>query len=239
MEISSLFRDANTVTQDSVQLQLDRLGTLVKSLASKDEKLGGSWYIKGNDLAESLTTPIFDRFVPTPAGVEAMERENTDSVKLFAIWNGENSSQGGASISLTSSKDSMPDMLRVLLGERDLMSSRLGGIQSSAEVVATVVELYESLFVSLGPTKYSRKKVFDDRLGVSWMLYLPHALTAAQVPEARALIPVMRDSQQQGTIIVSVTDAVFDVNNPAHVKAANDIEIRLADQDLLPRFVDL
>ncbi|CAG9219294.1 hypothetical protein PSP6_420010 [Paraburkholderia tropica] len=71
------------------------------------------------------------------------------------------------------------------------------------------------------------------------MLYLPHVLTPAQVPEARALIPVMRDGQQQGTIIVSVTDEVFDVNNRAHVKAANDIEIRLADQDLLPRFIDL
>ncbi|KVT53060.1 hypothetical protein WK53_07915 [Burkholderia ubonensis] len=71
------------------------------------------------------------------------------------------------------------------------------------------------------------------------MLYLPHALTTAQVPEARALIPIMRESQQQGTIIVSVTDGPFDVSNRAHVKVANDIEIRLADQDLLPRYVDL
>lgn len=69
--------------------------------------------------------------------------------------------------------------------------------------------------------------------------YLPHTLTPAQVPEARALIPVMREDKQQGTIIVSVTDDVFDVSNRAHVKVANDIEIRLADQDLLPRFVDL
>jgi hypothetical protein len=36
-----------------------------------------------------------------------------------------------------------------------------------------------------------------------------------------------------------VTDAVFDVNNREHVKAANDIEIRLADQDPLPRLIDL
>lgn len=49
----------------------------------------------------------------------------------------------------------------------------------------------------------------------------------------------MRDGKQQGTIIVSVTDSVFNVNNRDDVKAANDIEIRLADQDLLPRFVDL
>jgi hypothetical protein len=77
----------------------------------------------------------------------------------------------------------------------------------------------------------------DTRL--SWTLYLPQVLTPAQVPEARDLIPVMLDGKQLGTIIVSVTDDVFDVNNLDHVKAANDIEIRLADQDLLPRFVDL
>jgi hypothetical protein len=29
------------------------------------------------------------------------------------------------------------------------------------------------------------------------------------------------------------------LKNRDHVKAANEIEIRLADQDLLPRFVDL
>jgi hypothetical protein len=73
--------------------------------------------------------------------------------------------------------------------------------------------------------------------GVSWMLCLPHALTPSQVPEARDLLPVMHDGQQQGTIVVSVTDGVFDVSNRDHVKAANHIEIRLADQDLLPRYV--
>ncbi|KVD29885.1 hypothetical protein WK59_12595 [Burkholderia ubonensis] len=95
------------------------------------------------------------------------------------------------------------------------------------------------LNLTFGPRKYQGKQVFEDRPSVSWMLYLPHVLTPAQVPEARALMPVTRDGQQQGTIIVSVTDGVFDVSNRAHVKAANDIEIRLADQDLLPRYVDL
>jgi hypothetical protein len=108
-----------------------------------------------------------------------------------------------------------------------------------AEVLSAVVRIYDSLYVTFGPFFYYTNKVFEDRPGVSWMLYLPHALTAAQVPEARALIPVVHDDKQLGTIIVSVTDDVFDVNNRDHVKAANDIEIRLADQDLLPRFVDL
>lgn len=121
------------------------------------------------------------------------------------------------------------------------MGSRLGDHCSVAQVLAKVADVYESLYITYGPRKYVAKKVFQDRLGVSWMLYLPRVLTVAEVPEARALIPVesMSDGRRPGTIIVSVTDGVFDVNNPEHVKVANAIEIRLADQDLLPRFVDL
>ena len=58
--------------------------------------------------------------------------------------------------------------------------------------------------------------------------------------EARALIPVKaHDGEQIGTIIVSVTDAVFSVDNSEHVEAANRIEIRLVDQDLLPAYADI
>ena len=45
--------------------------------------------------------------------------------------------------------------------------------------------------------------------------------------------------KQIGTIIVSVTDEPFNDENPEHVKIANAIEIRLVDQDLLPRYVDI
>ncbi|WP_414695089.1 hypothetical protein [Paraburkholderia sp.] len=71
------------------------------------------------------------------------------------------------------------------------------------------------------------------------MLYLPKVITAQQVPEARALIPVPGAGKQQtGTIIVDVTDTVFSVN-PEHVEIANRIEIRLVDQDLLPAYAEL
>ena len=54
------------------------------------------------------------------------------------------------------------------------------------------------------------------------------------------LVPIMGTGKQQlGTIIVSVTDEPFSIENPAHLKIANDIEIRLVDQDLLPRYADL
>lgn len=72
------------------------------------------------------------------------------------------------------------------------------------------------------------------------MLYLPQVITAEQVPEAQALIPLpVGGKKQTGTIIVSVADEVFSLDNPRHVELANQIEIRLVDQDLLPRYADL
>jgi len=97
---------------------------------------------------------------------------------------------------------------------------------------------------TFGPYWHSDHKVLEDRPGVGWMLYLPETLSVQQVLEARALVPVDGlDSSgrptQIGTFIVSVTDEPFSDENPEHVNIANAIEIRLADQDLLPRYADL
>lgn len=84
------------------------------------------------------------------------------------------------------------------------------------------------------------QQVFPDRPGVGWMLYLPQVLTLQEVPEAGALVPVLGEKKKQtGTIIVSVADEPFSSDNPEHVKIANKIEVRLVDQDLLPRYADM
>ncbi|WP_369054878.1 immunity 52 family protein, partial [Burkholderia gladioli] len=86
---------------------------------------------------------------------------------------------------------------------------------------------------------YADKQVFDDKPGVGWMLYLPKPITSQQVPEAHSLLPVTIDGKQIGTIIVSVIDAPFSMDNPGHIETANRIEIRLVDMDLLPRYTDV
>ena len=106
------------------------------------------------------------------------------------------------------------------------------------------VNLLAPSVVTLETASYFDRKVFKDRPGVGWMLYLPQVLVAQQVPEARALLPVIGQDEkgkdmQIGTIVVSVTDEPFSDENPEHVKIANAIEIRMVDQDLLPRFTDL
>ncbi len=202
------------------------------------------WYIQGGTAEEALQYRVYgDDHQPLPAAIDEMTNEykgkSRDDPKSIGIWNGVAQSDGASFMISLDGGDNFSQQFDFNAKEKSRSSSRLGGYHSVAQIVRKVVEVYAPAYVIYGPRKYFTESVFDDRPGVSWMLYLPDVLTPAQVPEARALIPVMRDGAQLGTIIVSVTDDVFDVNNRAHVKVANDIEIRLADQDLLPRFVDL
>lgn len=84
--------------------------------------------------------------------------------------------------------------------------------------------------------------IFPDRHGVNWMMYLPSVFTAQQIPEARALVPVMSNDKKPvrlGTIVVSVLNELFSDDNPEHVKIAHDIETRMVSEDLLPTFKQL
>ncbi len=112
--------------------------------------------------------------------------------------------------------------------------------QTGAEWLQAALSIWPALFATFGPFWYNEKRVFRDRPGVSWMLYLPRKLTAQEVPEAQRLVPVMGNGKEQlGTIIVSVVDKPFSLDIPEHIRITNDIEIRLVDQDLLTRYADL
>ncbi|WP_322043424.1 Imm52 family immunity protein [Paraburkholderia sp. J67] len=187
------------------------------------------WFVMGDPNA-----PAFAIAGPSDFLIDSFSDGPNLSSSRTHIWNGKEG-KGGAGFGATYDLK--------WLSKFEFRADGFGCLRSY-EHVANLVEgalgIWPGLLVQVGPYAYSTsEKVFRDRPGVGWMLYLPHVLTPARVPEARALIPVMRDGAQPGTIIVSVTDEMFDVNNRAHVKVANDIEIRLADQDLLPRFVDL
>ena len=156
------------------------------------------------------------------------------------MWNGQEQKKDGAVLSLAFDNDPLAHDFDLSLGEESPDASRLGDFESVVQVVAAVADAYTPAYVTAAPRKYSPKQVFDDKPGVGWMLYLPKVLTVQQVPEARALIPFPEAGKKQtGTIIVSVTDAVFSPDDPEHVEVANRIEIRLVDQDLLPTYADI
>jgi hypothetical protein len=244
MNISEQHRDRTDLPSSDWEYHLRRLLPVISVLKGKDRTLG-KWYVKGMTEQEALQCRVYDDAAPSTAAIDVFSKKyqgkGKEKPKTIGIWNGINSDEDGAAIRIgIDGKGVFAKSLEIEVNEKYESSySRIGNYKSAADVIEEIVNAYGSFYVTFGPHSYNAEKVFDDRPGVSWMLYLPHTLTPAQVPEARDLIPVMSDSKQQGTIIVSVTDEVFDLKNRDHVKVANDIEIRLADQDLLPRFVDL
>lgn len=169
--------------------------------------------------------------------VPNQEFRGQDVMKFFALWNGQEKKSEGASIAYYfDRKDGAASSCSVTLGSAP-PSSRLGDWRQVAEAVREAVLIWKPPVATFGTRNYD--SVFADRPGAGWMLYLPIALTAQQVPEARALVPVIGAGQEQiGTIIVSITDEPFSDKNPEHVRIANAIEVRLVDQDLLPRYLD-
>ncbi|AMR79842.1 hypothetical protein A2G96_19900 [Cupriavidus nantongensis] len=114
----------------------------------------------------------------------------------------------------------------------------MGPWSAVAKLLSEAVKIWRPLVATVDTQKYVR--VFPDRPAVGWMIYLPTILTEHHVPEAHALIGVADEgNQQMGTIVVSVTDGAFSGTDPEHVRSANAIEVRLVDQDLLPRYIDL
>ena len=243
MNLFAQYRDAPNLPNADFEYHLRRLRPVIDALASQDAMLK-EWYLQSVSTEEALQHRIYgDDHQPLPTTIDEMIKEykdkSRDDTKSIGIWNGATQKDGASFMISIDGGDNFSQQFDLNVKERSNSQSRIGDYRSVAGIVEMVVEIYDPSYVIFGPRKYFTNSVFDNRPGVSWMLYLPHALTPDHVPEARALIPVMREDKQQGTIIVSVTDDVFDVNNRDHVRAANDIEIRLADQDLLPRFVDL
>lgn len=226
----------------SLQTQLGELYRLSQKLSNFSPLLR-KWYLTSDtNKQDALLHEVFDSSGPTTVAM-AVLREETEVVhdlRTVSIWNGADTTAESAGISSRCNVVGRPDMLTFRLKVRPEVPDWRVGV----DWIQSAVSIWPALFATFSPFWYGEKAVFKDRPGVGWMLYLPRVLTVQQVPEARALVPVMGKDEkgkdrQAGTIIVSVTDDAFSDENPEHVKIANAIEIRLVDQDLLPRYSDL
>ncbi|MFV8593070.1 Imm52 family immunity protein [Ralstonia pseudosolanacearum] len=196
------------------------------------------WFLGGDTKDDSYLYPAFDNTGPTTAitavlNERARQRKSAPLVtRSIGLWNGKDDLDG-ASMGLVYIEANRPSLVKLDTSCPEMLSH--------AKVLATCqafIDIWRPSFVAVEPTFYD--PVFKDRPGVGWMLYLPQVLTVQQVPEAAALIPVLGEKKKQtGTIIVSVADEPFSSDNPEHVKIANKIEVRLVDQDLLPRYAEL
>ncbi len=245
MNILAQFRDPpDFASTGKFDVHLRRLWPIVEVLAGKDDRLA-QWFLTGETEEEARLYPVFEApGVPSSAILAVLstryEGAKKNRPKVIGFWNGHNSSTDGAQLKLSIDTGVMPSEIEIDLPEQPEPMQRLDDCAAMQTVVSAVARIYSPVYVSVAPRAYFERQVFDDKPGVGWMLYLPKVIAVQQVPEARALIPVPEAGKKQtGTIIVSITDAVFSADNPEHVEAANRIEIRLVDQDLLPAYADI
>jgi len=231
--------------QSDTAYHLSLIRMLLESASQYDLELDpAEWLLATGERASSYLYGVYDGGHPSTAALAVLHEDfkSDEAVKILSIWNGkEDKSKAGSISYYFDRKDSPSNGLRLTLRSKP-DSSRLGNWQNVANVLSSAVSIFGAHYASVETPNY--EGVFGDKVGVGWMLYLSRILTVQQVPEARALVPVIGkdekgNEKQIGTIIVSVTDEPFSDENPEHVKIANAIEIRLVDQDLLPRFSEL
>lgn len=233
LNVSANFRIGSTLP--SMEDQLRDLWQLARTLDGFGLPLR-EWFPPADTEANSLLNRAFDAHGPTAAAVamvEADKENQDDDVRMLGVWNGVEG-PGGIAMTTTLSIGRIPSNLGLAAkGVAALTDSR-----HVVQIVQSVLTIWSPLLVQTGPAGYSRQRVFKDRTAVSWMLYLPHVIETRHAPEAASLIAIHdAEKRQKGTIVVSVAET-FDVDNPEHVRRANALEVRLADQDLLPRLTD-
>ena len=176
---------------------LNLLRPLAKWLAGKDSLLT-HWYLGGYSLAEALRYEAFvdgiNGHTACVAVLNTEQKKEQDGSFTVFLWNGENSPEDGASLVMNVWTGPFPAKATLRLGG-SAARPRIGDYKDTAEFVGMVVRgtKPECVFV-YDESGYGNKQTFKDRPGVGWMLYLPTVVTMQDLPEARALLPVVEPS---------------------------------------------
>lgn len=195
------------------------------------------WLLQGDSLEEASRFSAFSAGMNGRDAALAIIKQRFKSAPVIGLWNGMEESSKGATMTLSVSTGPYASEMTLHFGEL-ANECRLGNYRQVAATLALLAQTYKPVCAYVyEPTTY--KLVYDDRVGVGWMIYLPVKLSIKDVPEARAAIPVTLDGGAEGTILVSVIDAVFNEKNREHTDIAHAIETRLVDLELLPTFVQL
>ena len=236
MRITLIFQ----LQQNTLPSQAEHLGYLWR-VAKLLEPAGfpiENWHPPATTPKKSREMLAFDRNGPTPAAVERLRAQDvkdaTTHYRITSVWNGKTKGRSSAfSTSLSSDVGNPTCVFRLQYDDVE----ELDDARNMQRLMFGLLDIWPAASViKVGPLMYyTTHQVFPKRPGAGWMLYLAQAITARELPEAAELVPVMEGDKHKGTIIVTVADEVLSVDNPEHVKIANAIEVRLADQDLLPR----
>jgi len=93
---------------------------------------------------------------------------------------------------------------------------------------------YRYILIETEQYRMEQKAVFDDRLPAGWMLYLPKIIECREVPSASEIIYL---PGKTGTVIITKDE--FNGKNEMDITCANNVEIELAANGHLPKWLDL
>ncbi|KML54211.1 LysR family transcriptional regulator [Burkholderia cepacia] len=236
MDFRLQFKDA-TLDPMNFGQALSRIHVVTTELAQIDPKFS-RWYARGKSRDEALLYPAFEDGAPSTA-IQAVLKQKfaaDPTTTYVALWDGNEGDVRGATLACHLNEAGTYNSFELSMSD----SAVLGNLDAVLRIVRAIVTAFDPAYVTVSPRSYVAKQVFDDKPGVGWMLYLPTVISQQQIPEAREIVPVPDAGKAQtGTIIVSTIDAPFSMQNPEHIEAANRIEVRLVDQDLLLAFADL
>ncbi|KVM69526.1 hypothetical protein WJ59_10710 [Burkholderia gladioli] len=219
---------------------LNKVGAVIDVIATSEPQLSrSSWRMKGYSLEAAQSRGGYEADgTPCSTAIETLRRERADeSIASLAIWGGQVNQEFGASIEVLACGGDFPDTVTI-----EVRGAFVDAKKDAVVAIVTRAALeFMPTAISATPKGYEEQQAFDDRPGAGWMLYLPVELTEQQIPEAQELIPVLSPDGEWrlGTIIVSVEDEPFSVDNEAHLMAAHDIEVRLISMDLLPLLAEI
>jgi Immunity protein 52 len=239
LKISANFQYPRLEEIPSVEFQLQQMHELYTKVIDIAPELKVDWYLGQRTRKATFLNGAFDENGATTAIIAIAKNQTKKDIgmRYLGVWNGVDEA-GGAGIVNYYSNGGTVSNTEFVCDSFEIFKNYKNVIR----VVEAMVAIWNPVVVQVEVASNPRyQKAFTTRPGVNWMLYLPRVITTQQVPEARALVPIVDSAdkkKQKGTVIVSVTDGYFDASKPELVEIVDSIDRRMVDQDLLPLYAD-
>lgn len=124
--------------------------------------------------------------------------------------------------------------LSLTIKKLDSMNNKDVFIEYISKIIK--MEAWEFKYIMLDTEQYGMRQqaVFEDRIPVGWILFLPMKIASDDIPSAQK---VMTTLDKSGTIVLTKDN--FNGKKPGDILAANNIEIELAAHGYLPKWTEL
>jgi hypothetical protein len=196
------------------------------------------WFAPADTIKNSLLNPPFEAAGVTAAALAAATANpeyRADGLRTLGVWNGKED-EGSAVYNVTYATGAFPSTLEMIIEG----VTSFAGHDNLVTLCNAIADIWDPMLITVAPAGYGKARIYRDRPGVGWMIYLPYRILQSQVPDAAKVLQLGDSARRHphATLIVS-TEEKFACDNVEHVTRANAIERQLAGQNLLPTMAEL